>query len=208
MREEQVFFMAGNVKLEGLYGASSNDVGVVIAHPHPQMGGSMNNSVVDALVDGYSLNGFSTLRFNFRGVSRSEGFYDNGNGEQDDLMGAVTFLQNQNKTGIVLAGYSFGAWIITNVLKRHDQFSDIVLVSPPIDYFDIDFSDLEGKIGLIICGEQDQFCNLTKLKGFTDGIASKLDVVHEADHFYWGREGQIVAKIGNYLAAGLKDKFI
>ncbi|MBM4272603.1 MAG: alpha/beta hydrolase [Deltaproteobacteria bacterium] len=199
MREERVFFMAGNVKIEGLYGASGGERGVVITHPHPQMGGSMNNNVVEALVEGHSSKGFSTLRFNFRGVGRSGGFYDNGDGEQDDVMGAVAFLQEQKKSEVMLAGYSFGAWIIANVLTHQDQFADVVLVSPPIDFVEFDFSGLEKRIGLIICGDQDQFCPLEKLKGIVSGIRCQLSVVPGADHFYWGREGGILEHIEQYL---------
>jgi alpha/beta superfamily hydrolase len=199
MKEERVFFMAGNVKIEGLYGASGGERGVVITHPHPQMGGSMSNNVVEALMEGYSHKGFSTLRFNFRGVGRSGGFYDNGNGEQDDVMGAFAFLRERKKSDIVLAGYSFGAWIIAKVLTHQDQFSDVVLISPPIDFVDFDFSGLEGRIGLIICGDRDQFCPLEKLKGIVNSIKCQFSVVQGTDHFYWGREGGIVEYLDGYL---------
>jgi len=203
VKEEHVFFRADDLQIEGLYGASGSQRGAVIAHPHPQMGGSMNNSVVEALVQVYSLKGVSTLRFNFRGVGRSEGYYDNGDGEQADLIGASAFLNERNKNEIMLAGYSFGAWIITRLLKRRDQFSNVILVSPPIDYFDIDFSGLEERIGLVICGENDQFSNAQKLKDISEKIKFKLYTVQGADHFYWGREGEIAAAIGKYLAKEL-----
>lgn len=200
MREERVFFMAGDTKIEGLYASSDGERGVVVSHPHPLMGGAMSNNVVDALVSGFFNKGFSTLRFNFRGVGRSEGAYDDGNAEQDDLMGAVSYLAEQGKKDITLAGYSFGAWITAKVVKRHNIFSEVILVSPPIDFLDFDFAGLEGRIGLIVSGDYDQFSSTGRLKSISGEVGCRFDIVRGADHFYFGREYHIIERIYEYLS--------
>ena len=86
MDEELIFFMAGDIKIEGLLQTKPGDKGVVITHPHPLYGGSMHNNVVESLVQVYQQAGYATLRFNFRGVGGSAGQYDNGVGEVDDLV--------------------------------------------------------------------------------------------------------------------------
>lgn len=199
MKEEHVFFTAGGIRLEGLYAESAGNRGCVISHPHPEMGGDMRNNVVDALVSAFSSKGFSTLRFNFRGVGKSEGIYDGGNAEQEDVIGAVKFLADKEKSEIVLAGYSFGAWITTKVIARHDMFSDIILVSPPIDFMKFDFTGLEGKIGLIICGDRDQFCKMERLTSIVNRIKCRMESVKGADHFYFGRESDIVEHLNQYV---------
>ena len=94
MTEKSVVFESGELKLEGLLDRAEGDAGVVITHPHPQYGGTMHNNVVESLVKAYQKAGYTTLRFNFRGMGRSEGHYDEGVGEQADVRGAVAYLKN------------------------------------------------------------------------------------------------------------------
>ena len=108
INEERVFFESGGLTIEGLYAPGEGSKGVVVTHPHSQMGGSMANNVVDALVAAFHDHGYATLRFNFRGVGRSEGRFDDGVGEQDDVTGAIAFLKEKGLSDITLAGYSFG----------------------------------------------------------------------------------------------------
>ena len=78
MNEERVFFKSGEVTIEGLYAPADGSRGVVVTHPHSQMGGSMANNVVDALISAFHDHGHTTLRFNFRGVGESEGIFAAG----------------------------------------------------------------------------------------------------------------------------------
>jgi len=86
MVEQQVYFRSGPLKLEGLIHDVPGDKGVVMTHPHPLYGGSMHNNVVESMVAAYRKGGYSTLRFNFRGAGKSEGSYDQGVGEQEDVV--------------------------------------------------------------------------------------------------------------------------
>ena len=109
--EEKVLFHSGDTQLEGLLEGASANSGAVITHPHPLYGGDMHNHVVGIIRQVYHQKGFTTLRFNFRGTGSSQGRYDNGKGEQADLIAAVNFLRKRGIDRIDLAGYSFGSWI-------------------------------------------------------------------------------------------------
>lgn len=199
MIEKSVVFKSGDLQIEGLYAAAGGDHGVVVSHPHPQMGGSMINNVVEALTRSYYTCGYSTLRFNFRGVGRSEGSFDNGTGEQEDMLGAVEFLLEKGIKKVSLGGYSFGAWISVRVLAHGGDFLPAVLVSPPVDFLPFSFSGLEGKVGLIVCGDRDEFCKVDRLKKIAAGTGARLRIVSGADHFFSGWEEALTGCIKDHL---------
>jgi len=206
MKEERVCFKSGSISIEGLYSAGEGAGGALITHPHSQMGGSMQNNVVDAMVSTFQKRGYSTLRFNFRGVGRSEGRFENGAGERDDVRGARAFLEGKGITDIILAGYSFGAWVNSLVVAGGETFSDFIMVSPPIDFLLFDLGILSGKCGLIICGDRDQFCPIDSLRQEALRIGCPLSVVAGADHFYFGCEKDICEYLDQHLAAQGKGK--
>ena len=109
--------------LEGMLRFQSKKAGVVICHPHPLYGGNMYNNVVSAIEDGYAALGFSTLIFNFRGVGNSQGEYDEGEGEVKDATAAYKYLAKHldDDARITLAGYSFGAWVISRSALEIEQ---------------------------------------------------------------------------------------
>jgi uncharacterized protein len=177
------------VKLEGLTNAVSATRAVVIAHPHPLYGGDMHNAVVTTIADLYAQMGWTTLRFNFRGVGDSQGSYDNGIGEQADLQAAIGFLNSTGFDRIDLAGYSFGAWVIAHWTQCHDSAGHgIVLVSPPAAF--MDFSAVGSIAGLrrVITGGLDEIAPpavITPLLQRWHAEAA-LTVIEGADHFYSG----------------------
>lgn len=194
MKEKQVFFGQEYIRLEGLYANLGGAVGAVILHPHPLMGGDMGNSIVETLVETFLARGISTLRFNFRGVGRSTGTFDNGRGEQDDVLAAVSFMEEQGIQEIILAGYSFGAWVSAGVLNRKNLLP-AVFISPPINLFYFDFQTLKGKVGLIACGDQDPYCPAKKMESVAAEIGCRLDIIPDADHFFQLREDDLAACI-------------
>lgn len=199
INEERIFFTSACLSIEGLYAPGDGSKGVVVTHPHSQMGGSMENNVVEALVSSFHDRGYATLRFNFRGAGGSEGRFDSGEGEKDDVKGAIAFLQGKGLDDITLAGYSFGAWVISRAVAGYEGLSDIILVSPPVDFVPFDFSHLTGRCGLIICGDRDQFCPLPSLEKIVKQVGCRLAVVRGADHFYFGYEQCIKESLAAYL---------
>jgi uncharacterized protein len=205
MIEEEVFFPAGPLQIEGRYAEGRGDAGAVICHPHSQMGGSMWNNVVDALVAACRQQGLATLRFNFRGVGRSGGMYDNGRGEQEDIAGARDFLRTKGKTAVVFAGYSFGAWVGAKLLARTGAgeggalFRDAVLVAPPLGMMRFDAPRLAGEVGLVISGDRDQFCPEEALRAFAAEIGCRAEVIAGADHFFMSKETNIISCLASYM---------
>lgn len=201
MKEEKITFPSGPLQLEGRYaGSAEPGRGAVVAHPHPLMGGSLENNVVETLVETFFQQGYATLRFNFRGVGRSGGRYDEGVGEQDDFLAAAEVLRQKGAREIVLAGYSFGAWVDVQLLRRLPSLRGGVLVSPPIDLMDFDFSGLEGKIHLILAGDRDPYCNITRLLESVRRIEAPVRILPGADHFYSGREKELSAALMEALS--------
>lgn len=197
--EERVFWKNDVFAGEGLWYRSSGHQGVVICHPHPLMGGSMYNNVVETVRDVFSSCDYSTLRFNFRGVGKSTGVYDEGRGEIQDILSACEFLKDQGVGTIVLAGYSFGAWVCCRVLAERNLFSSVILVSPPQKYFDFNWSGLMNAVDLIICGECDEFCDADEVKKIAQSIHSKLIILPLTDHFYAGQEPLLAQQLREYI---------
>ena len=129
----------------------------LVLHPHPLHGGTMNNRVVYTIYQAFVRRGFSTLRFNFRGVGRSQGSFDRGEGELADAAAALDWLQtyNQNAVSCWVAGYSFGAWIGMQLLMRRPEIEAFISVAPPANSYDFSFLAPCPSSGLILHGDQD-----------------------------------------------------
>src|SRR5271170_1864470 len=130
-------------RLEGRYhhAKTPNAPIALLLHPHPQHGGTMNNKVVYTLFQVFVQQGFSVLRFNFRGVGRSQGSFDRGEGELSDAASALDWLQsyNPNATACWVAGFSFGAWIGMQLLMRRPEIASFVSIAPPASMYDFSF---------------------------------------------------------------------
>ena len=198
MAEERIFFKADGLKLEGMLADFHNDKGVVISHPHPLYGGSMHNNVVKAVAHAYQEEEFSTLRFNFRGVERSEGDYDNGIGEQEDVKAA---LQTLGKKNMDLAGYSFGAWVNALGLAKYEEAQRLIMGSPPVSVIDFSFLEYNPKIKLVICGSRDEIAEYKKVEEMLTkwNDQALFRVIQGADHFYSGYEEDLIDIVGEFL---------
>ena len=195
--EKEVFFDCGNIRLEGLFAHCSGSVGAVISHPHPLMGGDMGNSIVEILAETLFAAGISTLRFNFRGGGQSTGSFDDGRGEQDDLLAAVAFMKEQGVRDILPAGYSFGAWVTAGILNRK-KLLPALLVSPPVALFGFDFPAYQGRVALIVCGDHDPYSPAEQIKSVAAELACRLDIIPDTDHFFQSQEETLAASIDNF----------
>jgi alpha/beta superfamily hydrolase len=202
MGEDRVYFKSGELTLEGLFAPSAGTKGAVIAHPHPLMGGSMRDNVVVTLVALFQQNRFSTLRFNFRSVGRSEGLYDDGAGEAEDVLAAVQFLSGQGVEDLSVAGYSFGALMAVKCLALTKDIGFTILISPPLGEAGISFRNLAGKKGLIVCGDRDPFCPIDESRKAAAEAMWPHETVKGADHFYFGKETALMEIIGKHFKTG------
>lgn len=202
--EVPVTFPVGSITLEGLLSlpAEATRVGVVVCHPHPLHGGEMHNNVVSALVDAVQRAGLATLRFNFRGVGKSQGLHDDGNGEVDDVKGAVSFLLSRRWIpSIAVAGYSFGSIVGLKAGAEDARVSKLVGVALPIANRDATFLEGVTKPKLLISGDRDDYAPVAKLQRLTAAMPEPkaLVVIDGADHFFSGDEGRVAAAVAAFL---------
>jgi uncharacterized protein len=201
MKEEKVFFGEDRVRLEGLIAAAGGTRGAVISHPHSLMGGDMWNPVVETVAHALFDAGISTLRFNFRGVGKSGGSFDEGRGEQEDLLTALTFLENRGLKEILHAGYSFGAWVNAGVIGRR-ALAPALFVAPPIDLFPFDLETLKNRVGLIVCGDRDPYCPVDRARMMATTVSCRLEIIPGADHFFMTRETELADCIATFARNG------
>ncbi len=171
-------YIGENPRLEAMFEETPSGMCAVITHPHSLMGGDMNNNVVMAAWDTVISQGYSALRFNFRGVGRSGGSFDYGNGEVEDIAAAVNFVD----CPAFLIGYSFGAWVAARYLQ--DVNLPAILISPPNDMFD--FPSLKGFNVWSVTGSEDQFCRAQGLHEVMD--QERITVMSGIDHFWFAGE--------------------
>ncbi|MFW5662036.1 MAG: alpha/beta hydrolase, partial [Oceanicaulis sp.] len=146
-------------RLEGKYSPAKTGGAPValILHAHPKGFGHMETPISTMMYDQFKNRGFSVLRFNFRGVGRSQGTYDQGLGELSDAATALDWAQahNPNAAFCWVAGHSFGAWIAMQLLMRRPEIAGFVSVAPPTNMYDFTFLAPCPASGLIAHGDSD-----------------------------------------------------
>jgi alpha/beta superfamily hydrolase len=190
---ERITFLSEEYEIEGLFNQKDEKKGVVVTHPHPLYGGDMNNLVVESVVHVYQMKGYSTLKFNFRGVGRSQGAYDNGLGEQKDVLSALSFLADMGMERIDLAGYSFGAWVNAHAIREDAQVDRMIMVSPPVGFMDFNSIGRLNPLKFVVTGNRDDIApaNVIEKMISTWNPDARFEVIDGADHFYGGYLGQL-----------------
>ena len=213
MRQSAVSFKAQGLNFEGIV-ATPDDMGspvpgVVICHPHPLMGGNMDNNVVIAVSFTLVEQGFATIRFNFRGVGNSEGEHSKGEQEHQEVLGAFELLKawpgvDGRKLG--LAGYSFGTSVILGSAAVQKKAKSIALISPNIRTFPDTPLKKSKTPTLIITGSRDKLVEAPELQANLDAFNRRPDfqVVEGADHFWGGMERLAVRPVAEFFAENLK----
>ena len=179
----------------------------LVLHPHPRQGGTMNNKIVYNIYHAFKNIGFATLRFNFRGVGKSQGSYDNGVGELTDAAAALDWLQNENPTAqnTWIAGFSFGSWLALQLLMRRPEIAGFVAVSPPANLYDFSFLAPCPASGLIIQGTDDKIVEAEQVSELANKLNKQknLKVVYKkligADHFFKNELDDIQDVITKYV---------
>lgn len=206
--QEIILFINGPAgKLEALYCEQPNAKGIaLICHPHPLYAGTMQNKVVATLQRTARDNQWSTLRFNFRGVGKSEGSYGEGIGETADAKAAFEWLQAKNPNQpIVIMGFSFGSCVAACLAGELEQqgisLKQLVMIAPPIERFDV-----EGKLPshcplLVIQPEADEVVTPQIVYDWSNSLSipHQLITVPECSHFFHGRLTDLKDLITPYL---------
>lgn len=211
--------LTGNAgRIEGRYHHSRNPSAplVIVLHPNPLQGGTMNNRVTVAIYKAFVENGFSAIRFNFRGVGKSEGAFDRGEGELTDTAAVLDWIQsvNQGQRQLWVAGFSFGALIAMQLLMRRPEISGFVAVCPPANQYDFSFLAPCPVSGMIIKGQDDQFCPTANVDKLVDklnsqrGISIDYRIIPGCDHSFTGHMDTIKLYITEYLQSRYAKKVV
>ncbi len=181
----------------------------LLLHPHPKHGGSMHNKVVYALFQTFVQRKFSTMRFNFRGVGRSQGIFDEGEGELCDAAAGLDWLQTYNPNSNVcwVAGFSFGAWIAMQLLMRRPEISGFISLAPPANTHDFSFLAPCPSSGLVLHGTKDEIVPEEAMDKLVTKLRSQSNIVIDhrsidgADHFFNNKHEELVDHVNDYLDA-------
>jgi len=205
----EVIFNGPAGRIEGRYQPAKNRNApiAIVLHPHPQFGGTMNNQIVYNLFYLFAKRGFSVLRFNFRGVGRSQGAFDHGQGELSDAAAALDWAQslNPDSRACWIAGFSFGAWIGMQLLMRRPEIEGFISIAPPANLYDFSFLAPCPSSGLILHGDKDAMVPLGDVRGLIEKLKTQRGIVIEqtvipcANHFFESHIDVLVDKVSDYL---------
>ena len=170
----------------------------ILCHPHPLYGGSMHDAVLDLVGQTLSELGINCLTFNFRGVGASEGNFDNGRGEAEDLLAVVEWVREQNVQSPWLGGYSFGAHVVCRALPNIPDSRRVLLVAPPTAGTDTPEPPASFTVD-VFAGERDHFVDVDRLMGWHN---ARIHIVAGADHFFGGSTVRLHESLAQVVSQG------
>mgnify|MGYP001471579872 CR=1 FL=1 len=205
----EVFIPGPAGRLEGKYFKSKKKTSPIalILHPHPEYGGTMNNKVVVETFNVFKDNNFSVCRVNFRGVGRSDGRFDNGQGELADAAAALDWIERENfdNSQCWIAGFSFGSLIAMQLLMRRPEINRFVAISPQPNVYDFSFLSPCPTSGTIIYGKNDELVSfdsvneLMKRLNSQKGISIDFNTINDANHFFSKSEINLAKTLNKYI---------
>ena len=182
----------------------------IVLQPHPQYGGTMNNKIVYKTYNTFYKNGFSVIRINFRGVEKSDGIFDNGQGELTDAAAALDWIEKENPgySQCWVSGFSFGALICMQLIMRRPEVNKFIAISPQPNVYDFTFLAPCPISGLVTYGKNDELgpedslLNLKQRFNMQKNLEVIFDSIINANHFFKGKEKELASSVERYL----KDK--
>ena len=204
----EVIFPGPEGRLEGRFnpGPRPRAPVAILLQPHPAQG-TMNHPIVIALYNSFVRRGFATLRFNFRGVGRSQGVFDNGIGELSDAASALDWMQTFNPEAQTtwVGGFSFGAWIGMQLLMRRPEVKGFISIAPPANMYDFTFLAPCPSSGIIVDGEMDEVVTGVSVQKLVDKLKTQRHITIEhqtvpgANHFFEHEMPDLMKVVDDYL---------
>jgi len=174
----------------------------VLAHPHPQFGGTMHTKAVYQSAKALARIGVAVLRFNFRGVGRSAGSFDAGPGEMDDFRAALAFVEDRY-VGLPFwaAGMSFGSWVALTVGAEDPRVTLLLGVAAPVDRYDFAAVKQSDKPTFLIHGEEDELISIKDVRRFYSELKEpkELVVIPDANHLFEGKTAEVGEAVEDLL---------
>jgi len=208
-KSKEIFIPGPSGRIEAKYYKSKKPGASValVLQPHPQYGGTMNNRIVYETYNSFYKKGFSVIRINFRGVGKSDGVFDSGQGELSDAAAALDWIEkeNSNYSQCWVSGFSFGALICMQLIMRRPEVNKFIAISPQPNVYDFTFLAPCPISGLIIYGKKDELVpeenilNLKKRLNSQKNINVDFNSIENANHFYKNKEKEVSETIDKYI---------
>ena len=205
----EIFIPGPAGRLEAKYFKSKKNTSPValVLQPHPQYGGTMNNRIVQLMYNVFLENGFSVIKVNFRGVGKSDGVFDNGQGELSDAAAALDWIERQNLdySQCWVSGFSFGSLICMQLIMRRPEVNNFVAISPQPNVYDFSFLSPCPTSGLMIYGKKDELVPLEYIKELDNRLSSQKGIkvdfqtIPEANHFFSKTEDALIKSLDKYI---------
>ena len=198
---------AGRIETKYFKNNKNTSPVALVLQPHPQYGGTMNNKIVLEIFQTFLKNRFSVSRINFRGVGRSDGKFDNGQGELSDAAAALDWLEKQNidHSQCWISGFSFGSLIAMQLLMRRPEINRFIAISPQPNVYDFTFLSPCPASGLMVYGKKDELVPLDNINSLNRrlsaqaGIKIEFHEVEGANHFFSNKEKELSFVLDKYI---------
>ena len=198
---------AGRIQAKYLKSEKKGAPVALILQPHPQYGGTMNNKIVFEIYNCFYENEFSVCRINFRGVGKSDGSFDHGQGELSDAAAALDWIERENfdYSQCWIAGFSFGSLIAMQLLMRRPEINRFISISPQPNVYDFSFLSPCPTSGLMIYGKKDELVpiehidELDKRLSAQKGIKVEFQCINDANHFFTKSELVLSKHLNKYI---------
>tara|TARA_Y100000590_G_C15506236_1_gene933617 strand:+ start:157 stop:813 length:657 start_codon:yes stop_codon:yes gene_type:complete len=209
IENKEIFIPGPSGRIQAKY-YKSNQRGAPVAlvlQPHPQYGGTMNNRIVYETYNCFYKNKFSVIRINFRGVEKSDGVFDNGQGELSDAAAALDWVEKENPgyNQCWVSGFSFGALICMQLIMRRPEVNNFIAISPQPNLYDFTFLSPCPISGLVTYGKNDELVEVDSILNLKKRLSAQKNIdvifsaVTNANHFYKGKEKELAILIKNYI---------
>ena len=205
----EVFIPGPAGRLEGKYYKNpkfGSPVAIVL-HPHPQYGGTMKNKIVQTVYNVFVENGFSVIKINFRGVGKSDGVFDNGQGELSDAAAALDWIERENLdySQCWVSGFSFGSLICMQLIMRRPEVTKFIAIAPQPNVYDFTFLAPCPTSGQIIFAEKDELVSKSSIQDLNNRLESQKGIevdfseIKNSNHFFKDREEDLKKVIDKYI---------
>ena len=205
----EIFIPGPAGRLEAKYFKSKKSTSPValVLQPHPQYGGTMNNKIVVEIFQAFMKNNFSVCRINFRGVGRSDGEFDNGQGELADAAAALDWIEKENldNSQCWISGFSFGTLIAMQLLMRRPEINRFISLSPQPNVYDFSFLSPCPTSGLMVYGKKDELVPIEYITELDNRLRSQKGInvdfqkIMEANHFFSKTDDSLVKNLDKYI---------
>ena len=214
MRQTAIAFKSKRLTLEGVLTLPEElpppYPAIVMCHPHPMLGGNMDNPIVTSVCRAASEAGFAALRFNFRGVEGSEGDFEGGEKAHDDIKAALNVMRRWpgvDGKRIALAGYSFGAGVILRELRHFKRARALALIAPPLSSLENSRIIKDKRPKLFVAGQHDRLVSSVELQRALDAVREPLQFreIAGADHSLTGHEWDVADEVVGFARQALNE---